>query len=129
MSKAKQDGGAAFPVASGGRTDAYGMTLRDWISWNAMVGIMEQKNYDWFVNRSDAKARIKEAAYLSYFLADAMIAARSARSGDAAKAAEGRKLGMREAAEIARECWNNPMCEADAEYIPNAILAEMEALK
>lgn len=29
----------------------------------------------------------------------------------------------------ASECWNDPQCEADAEYIPNAILAEMEKLK
>lgn len=37
--------------------------------------------------------------------------------------------GMKLAAEVARECWNDPLCEADAEYIPNAILAEMEKLK
>lgn len=37
--------------------------------------------------------------------------------------------GMRRAAEVARKCWNDPQCEADAEYIPNTILAEMEALK
>ena len=37
--------------------------------------------------------------------------------------------GMQRAAEVARECWNDPPCEADAEYIPNAILAEMETLK
>lgn len=36
--------------------------------------------------------------------------------------------GYRRAADIARECWNDPLCEADAEYIPNAILAEMEKL-
>ena len=37
--------------------------------------------------------------------------------------------GMQRAAEVARECWNDPPCEADAEYIPNAILADMEKLK
>ena len=37
--------------------------------------------------------------------------------------------GMQRAAEIARNCWNDPQCECDAEYIPNAILAEMETLK
>ncbi len=34
--------------------------------------------------------------------------------------------GMKRAAEVARKCWNDPPCEADAEYIPNAILADME---
>ncbi|MCV2449405.1 hypothetical protein [Paracoccus sp. DMF] len=37
--------------------------------------------------------------------------------------------GMQRAAEIARDCWNDPQCEADAEYIPNAIRAEIETLK
>ena len=37
--------------------------------------------------------------------------------------------GMKRAAEVACKCWNDPPCEADAEYIPNAILAEMEKLK
>ena len=37
--------------------------------------------------------------------------------------------GMQRAAEVARECWNDPPCEADAEYIPNAILADMEKPK
>ena len=34
--------------------------------------------------------------------------------------------GMKRAAEVARKCWNDLPCEADAEYIPNAILADME---
>ena len=34
--------------------------------------------------------------------------------------------GMKRAAEVARKCLNDPPCEADAEYIPNAILADME---
>ena len=34
--------------------------------------------------------------------------------------------GMQRAAEVARECWNDPPCKADAKYIPNAILADIE---
>ena len=54
------------------------------------------------------------------------------KDAQAALAAYGREKvreGMQRAAEVARECWNDPPCEADAEYIPNAILADMEKVK
>ena len=60
------------------------------------------------------------------------IRALTPADAQAALAAYGRskvREGMQRAAEVARECWNDPPCEADAEYIPNAILADMEKLK
>ena len=62
----------------------------------------------------------------------AAIRALTPADAQAALAAYGRSKvqeGMQRAAEVARECWNDPPCEADAEYIPNAILADMEKLK
>lgn len=62
----------------------------------------------------------------------AAIRALTPADAQAALAAYGRSKvqeGMQRAAEVARECWNDPPCEADAEYIPNAILADMEDLE
>ena len=62
----------------------------------------------------------------------AAIRALTPADAQAALEAYGREKvreGMQRAAEVARECWNDPPCEADAEYIPNAILADMETLK
>ena len=62
----------------------------------------------------------------------AAIRALTPADAQAALEAYGRskvREGMQRAAEVARECWNDPPCEADAEYIPNAILADMEKLK
>ena len=62
----------------------------------------------------------------------AAIRALTPADAQAALEAYGREKvreGMQRAAEVARECWNDPPCEADAEYIPNAILADMEKLK
>ena len=62
----------------------------------------------------------------------AAISALTPADAQAALEAYGREKvreGMQRAAEVARECWNDPPREADAEYIPNAILADTETLK
>ena len=77
-------------------------------------------------------SRAREAAAA---MAERLLHSIRALTPDDAKAAleaygrEKVREGMQRAAEVARECWNDPPCEADAEYIPNAILADMEKLK
>ena len=64
------DGGPAFPMIYQGdtRSDAVGMTLRDYFAAKAMQGIV--------ASAGTAEMRVDEAANFSYLLADAMLAAR-----------------------------------------------------
>ena len=80
----RETGGAAFPVyprIEGGkawlRTDAEGMTLRDYFAAKALSGVCD---FEMFMACDTAEAcamQITNAANLSYRLADAMIAARN----------------------------------------------------
>ena len=65
------DGGSAFPLATGPcNNHAQGMSLRDWFAGMALQGIMGNRSLVDTFSVHEAMAK------KSYFLADAMLAAR-----------------------------------------------------
>ena len=66
----QNDGGPAFPHDITKRSDAYGMTLRDYFAAKAMQGIVEVLHQG--IRRADIVAMCADA----YAIADAMLAAR-----------------------------------------------------
>ena len=76
-SKQIDDGGLAFPAVIGPPSEfATGMSLRDWFAGQALAGLMAHNFPDGgdFLHGLGPDA----AAYQSYRMADAMIAARKA---------------------------------------------------
>ena len=75
----QDNGGAAFPACNEANLDGtMGMTLRDWFAGQALTGIVGV-NYDWFTSRTETGSRTHEAAAFAYSLADALLAAKSAK--------------------------------------------------
>jgi hypothetical protein len=68
MSAQQNDGGPAFPVAWHGIPHG-GMTLRDWFAGQALAGLLTSPSSDTAENWAST----------AYGLADAMLAARSAK--------------------------------------------------
>lgn len=69
MSTPINDGGPAFPAVINGttRTDAYGMSLRDYFAANAMLGLLVRPG----------SINTKQDAEFAYMVADAMLKART----------------------------------------------------
>lgn len=68
------DGGPAFPaiLQDEGRTFSFpGMTLRDWLAGQALIGLTDYK-VEWRVEQ----AHLKDRAQYTYALADAMLKVR-----------------------------------------------------
>lgn len=78
MSEQIKDGGPAFPCQQDGwtRSDAFGMTLRDYFASKALSGILADLPQYMYVGLDWEK----DAAECSYRLADAMLAAREKQS-------------------------------------------------
>lgn len=71
------NGGPAFPTTSHLGAYSHGMSLRDWFAGQALAGLVsssEEATKDLFYN-----AGTNSVSVLSYELADAMLAARSAK--------------------------------------------------
>lgn len=74
----KDNGGAEFPYGNWEQGGESGVTLRDWFAGQALTGIVGV-NYDWFTSGTETGSRTHEAAAFAYSLADALLAARSAK--------------------------------------------------
>jgi hypothetical protein len=68
------DGGPAYPVPGTPYTNAQGMSLRDWLAGQALVGLLGSGI------AHELHQQCSEVAQMAYENADAMLAARKAKS-------------------------------------------------
>lgn len=75
------DGGPAFPALEAGctRSDAYGMTLRDWFAGHAMQGMLLCEPPNPVPKGCENMTIAEYIAQRAYKMADAMLKAREAK--------------------------------------------------